>query len=1144
MKARLLVWAAVIGLVLPGMAGDLPETRVARLEGVDRADAWRVRDGDGGCLSMSEVPGSVVARFACASGTVAQLQLKEPVPVPDWATGLSFLSVCSQQPVTLRIDAVVRDRTGREFTFYTQSPYSYQRGHFGPQAAHRRSCQLRFEVPGFKHPRLHPDPTLVPPGPGVVPEKPWTLVGFNLVCEEAAKPVPLSVYIRDLAFTRLVPGTTRLYYQWRNEGAFGELEAAPYVTLGDFWWWPGTYKLTWEIRDRYDALPFSAGGKTFTVAEGGGKPPLEVQLAQRIAFPITEQGTYWVRIRIQRTDVQRNYKYYQRVDEDEYRLDVLKGAPAVTRRPLAADVRIENCPIRIGAGRKSVIYGAREAFKVPVVFDRPADIGTGAVYRVSVRSFAGNAPLREQTVTPAWDADGRFTTMLDLSDLAPTAYRIVAEIRDGAVVYDQVERVVGKQAPAARADAVPIPASVIPASEVLSGKRTLLQLSDADRFGVGRVPLDEHWEKATKPFLQEAASVSRDIEVIVPWPLVEPLPGVYDWSAVDRYLDTAATNGLRVMIWASVRAEDFPEWMPGTCMANEEGDVFSHFAYLFHGMHPNYFHSRDISEPCMRFFEAVAQRYRSHPALDGYYLCMEHPGDAPFRDWYEGYSRESVEDFRRFCRAQWRTIKDVNARWGTHFRSWDDLGAPERTAASNRYMLDWLRFKVDAFDAFQKGFVNAVRKHDPVRLAMVYSVGDNDEWYRDHGCMTANGGAHAAIMPSYAEMALRGLPMRTEEITPRQWTGTGPFQLDQSLFFVMAGGGIHAHCKAFIDTGKRFAEVRKPRYSFDRFEHFMPIWSELRGTRPAALDTFVFEDRNSTLMHNRSTYSSGGGDAWTTLNLLEAQIPFANTLPEFADRGRLLFVTSPAARFMEASVREQVVRFAERGGTVVMKAFAGRVDPDRPGEDWVLLRRFGFAAPEGAVTPDRYVRVAPVAGPVFGTQPGAFVLRDLWNVPLRADETPAALVADSTNRVAVSWRPFGQGRVAVIWAETVVPPSAGAAREAARPFFRDFARWAGVEVAAEADGPGLWTQLLKQDGQPVWYGLVHAGLDAPADRMTAGRTWWPSVAEGSYQVTELVSGRELGVMSAETLRTRGIPVSLRPHEVAIYRLKSAALARQ
>lgn len=733
-----------------------------------------------------------------------------------------------------------------------------------------------------------------------------------------------------------------------------------------------------------------------------------------------------------------------------------------------------------------------------------------------------------------WDKDGRFTAQLDLSDLPAGAYRIGAEIRDGEIPYDRVERVVGKRARTDDVDAAPIPGSVIPAEAVLSGKRALFHLADADRFGFGRFPLDTHWEQATKPFLQEAATVSRDVEVIVPWPLVEPLPGVYDWSAVDRYLDTAATNGLRVLIWASVRAEDYPEWMPAVPMANEEGDVFSHFAYLFHGMHPNYFHSKEVSGPCMRFFEAVARRYRSHPALDGYYLCMEHPGDAPFRDWYEGYSRESVDDFRRYSRDQWRSLKAVNARWGTRFSAWKELAAPPRDAPSDRYQLDWLRFKVDAFETFHRDFVLAVRKHDPRRLVMVYSTFGNDEWYRDHGCMTANGGAHAGFIPFYAEKALRGLQMRTEEITPRHWSGTGPYQLDQSLFFVMAGGGAHAHCKAFIDTTKRFAEVQEPPRALGRYTRFIPIWNELRSTSAPAVEAFVFDELNSGLMQNRSTYTGTTGDYWTTLSLLQAQIPFANTPPDFAALGKLLFVTATPSRFMEKETREQVVRFAERGGTVVMKAFAGSKDPDLPAEEWVLLRRFGFAPPEGPVEPGRYTLTRPVPGPVFGDQPGDFVLRDLWNVPVREGEQVAAVVASKTNRVAITWRPVGQGRVAVIWAETVVPPFASASHGGTRPFFRDFARWAGVSVPADSDSTLLWTNLLKRDDGAAWYGLVHAGHDG---KPVTGRTWWPGLPEATYRVTELINARELGEHAAARLRTEGVSVTLQPHEVAIFKLE-------
>ena len=115
-----------------------------------------------------------------------------------------------------------------------------------------------------------------------------------------------------------------------------------------------------------------------------------------------------------------------------------------------------------------------------------------------------------------------------------------------------------------------------------------------------------------------------------------------------------------------------------------------------------------------------------------------------------------------------------------------------------------------------------------------------------------------------------------------------------------------------------------------------------------------------------------------------------------------------------------------------------------------------------------------------------------------------------------------------------MPPFAGAGHGAARPFFRDFARWAGVAIPADADSTLLWTNLLKRDDGAAWYGLVHAGHDG---KPVTGRTWWPGLPDGTYHVTELINPRDLGELPAERLRTEGVSVTLQPHEVTIFKLE-------
>jgi hypothetical protein len=149
----------------------------------------------------------------------------------------------------------------------------------------------------------------------------------------------------------------------------------------------------------------------------------------------------------------------------------------------------------------------------------------------------------------------------------------------------------------------------------------------------------------------------------------------------------------------------------------------------------------------------------------------------------------------------------------------------------------------------------------------------------------------------------------------------------------------------------------------------------------------------------------------------------------------------------------------------------------------------------------------------------------------------AAYFEGDRQRAALTWKPFGRGKVAVIWAQTMVPPLFSS-RGGSYAFFRDIARWAGVPRSVEVTDDRLWTHLLKTKDGASYYGLVHVGCwqntpSAPVE----GAVRWLGVADGTYRVTELVAAKELGQFSAQTLRHDGLPVQLGPREVAIFRLQ-------
>ena len=182
------------------------------------------------------------------------------------------------------------------------------------------------------------------------------------------------------------------------------------------------------------------------------------------------------------------------------------------------------------------------------------------------------------------------------------------------------------------------------------------------------------------------------------------------------------------------------------------------------------------------------------------------------------------------------------------------------------------------------------------------------------------------------------------------------------------------------------------------------------------------------------------------------------------------------------------------------------------------------------------MKAIPVAGEIFADSTPPFVLRDTWSIPPPAGANTEAFFDGDRTRAALSWKPFGKGKVVVIWASTIVPPTVGKAHGGVQPLLRDIARWAGVRLYTDATIPHLWTNLLKQKTQGMYYGLVYHSVvwdeDLPAETGTV--TW--TLPDGKYNITELISGKTVGIMSGNELREKGLTLTLDKWGVAIYRM--------
>jgi len=148
------------------------------------------------------------------------------------------------------------------------------------------------------------------------------------------------------------------------------------------------------------------------------------------------------------------------------------------------------------------------------------------------------------------------------------------------------------------------------------------------------------------------------VEIMAQWRLIEATRGVYDWTRIDSLMDSAASYGLYVLL--TIEAGIAPPWFaddlhPDAVFVTYDPDPAAHPAMLSgrlsvagYGSLPIFYHPAYWAE-ADAFFTAAINRYRTHPALFGYDLCVfttgeyNYPGGntygiAGFAD-YSGYTR-------------------------------------------------------------------------------------------------------------------------------------------------------------------------------------------------------------------------------------------------------------------------------------------------------------------------------------------------------------------------------------------------------------------------------------------------------------------------------------------------------------------------
>lgn len=1105
--------AAALGLFLIGNLSAQSETSVLKAGSLSSASAWSLEDS--ATAQLLDWPGAVALDLKLEPNKSAVLLLKEPVAIPAGANNLTLTLGTGDWSgdSAFRFRVLVTDSRGAEYAYKASSPLIQSRENYFFPSHQSTWTPLRLSIPGLKRPvvgegvdeRNYSVEVRKKPASGpALPQHPLTLRGLEFT---GTRPGATKVYANDFVFSQVSPKTSRLHYLVDKHERFGEVDGLPFVTLGGLGpSYGATYDLVWTLRDRFEGRPFASGAQTIEVDPAD--PARALNLATRIVFPVEEQGVYWASVRrIWKNKA--DSPVPDRIDTYEFRIDVLSGKPAVTRTPLAGP--IPGMAVNIGSDRHSFIFGEKEMPTLSVAFSPAASIASPGYRITAIATGSGETLKTWENTLPA---SASHVIDVDLSGLSAGAVRLQADLLSNGRPMDRAEQLVGLP-PKTSAQTKPDPSADW---RKFSKDKALIYV------GMSKGPLKDPATRVAKvkQLLDEANAVSNVIEYEFNWAHIEPMPGVFDWSEVDAIVDYAKQKGQTVLLWPTFIGGE-PDWIPPHFQRLADGTVSGTRSYLFQGGRMNYWHSPELKEQILRLCKAMVLRYRGNPTVHGYYLLVEHGGDNPWYAFFPGYETETIADYQSYLKTKYKSPGATASAWGRPLSGWDAVSVPEPDA-SDRERLDWNQFRSDRLGDFFIHAVREIRALDPYKLVMVYTGaadGDSAIELEKLGVILADGGAASPITggPGTMGYAAAGLGRRTEEISVTSWTAQFPTQLDATLFNLTLGGGRNANAKMFFTPGKPLAELRVPKFGLDRFEQFIPIWSELAPTEPMPWEAYMLKDVAGSMLASKST--TGLTDAFTNMVPFDSHVLTPAVPMSIAKQGRLIFLQPRFASY-EVGTHDELAAYVRSGGTLILTAGAARFSPDLPGEDWVLLKRLGITPPS------EIARTGTLAAKSAG---GVFNLRDAWRAPSSDAEVLATF--ETSGAPALTRHRIGKGVVNVIWSNSILPPTEGGGY----PFFRDIADAAGVTRHSDASIPQLWTNLLRNPQSGDHYGTVyHAAwfkTNAPA---LTGATLW-KIPPGDYAVTELISGRELGVKSAAALAASGVETTLGPREVAVYRFK-------
>lgn len=470
----------------------------------------------------------------------------------------------------------------------------------------------------------------------------------------------------------------------------------------------------------------------------------------------------------------------------------------------------------------------------------------------------------------------------------------------------------------------------------------------------------EHWPEtrwAEDARLMQDACINVVRLAEFAWGKLEPSEGQYDFTWLDRAIETLATCEIKIVLGTPTASP--PPWLvamrPDLLLVRAEG------VRATYGSRRNYCPTNPgYRQYSARIAEVMAQHYMAHPHVIGWQIDNEFGGRC--------YCPNCHREFHRWLEQKYGALEELNRQWGTVFWShtytdWSQISLPWITSGipNPGLALDYYRFMSDSYVAFQQVQVDILRREcshhfithnlmgfrfdelNYFELARSLDVVSWDNYPR--------GFWNIADQVSFSELALghdtmRGLKGRNfwvmeAQSGPAGWEVMGvrprPGELRLWAYQGIAHGadaivyfrwrsyryGSEQYWHGILDHDgrprRRYDEVKGMGRELERIGPLI-VGSE---ARPEAAMILSYDSRFAfQIQPNNPGFSYGEHFASYHRALIEQNIP-VNIVSPLDDLSSYKLVIAPALHVMNEAIADQLRQFVANGGVLVVTTRSG-----------------------------------------------------------------------------------------------------------------------------------------------------------------------------------------------------------------------------